>query len=236
MAPETTWTLRFSFAMWRIKGGSIDERELHITRPGLSDAKLREWMDAIESETLLRVKVRFPARQKEGWMAAELVQMVGIDTSDGELNAKAVEWRKPVKVRRPNLGTFTLNRRFNEYEANIIWVSKRVRLALRRDGTDDEAVFVAAQALCKAQRTWDNRVRAFAAKELMTDVYDDWLESHGKRLTRRAFEAQMKLGGIALSADGGFEFWFDDGDMFGGHAIMVSGTLTDGPTDAGIHG
>ncbi|TWU34194.1 hypothetical protein [Novipirellula artificiosorum] len=30
--------------------------------------------------------------------------------------------------------------------------------------------------------------------------------------------------------------WFDDGDLFWGHAIMVSGDVENGPDDAGIHG
>jgi len=46
----------------------------------------------------------------------------------------------------------------------------------------------------------------------------------------------MTLRSITLEQGGVFEFWHDDGDMFGGHSIMVRGTLQDGPTDADIPG
>ncbi len=46
----------------------------------------------------------------------------------------------------------------------------------------------------------------------------------------------MTLTSISLSHDGEFEFWYDDGGLFWDHAIVISGDLKDGPTDATIAG
>ena len=40
----------------------------------------------------------------------------------------------------------------------------------------------------------------------------------------------MTLESIAVYPDGKLEFWFDDGDLFFGHWMSVSGNLSDGPT------
>ena len=47
---------------------------------------------------------------------------------------------------------------------------------------------------------------------------------------------RMELESIEIRADGSFEFWFADGDMFYGHSIHVSGDMEHGPDDAAMEG
>jgi hypothetical protein len=46
----------------------------------------------------------------------------------------------------------------------------------------------------------------------------------------------MRLTSITVGHGGRFTFWHEDGDLFWGHSITVSGTLAKGPTDADIPG
>jgi hypothetical protein len=46
----------------------------------------------------------------------------------------------------------------------------------------------------------------------------------------------MRLKSVTVYPDGSFDFWHDDGDLFWGHSIQVSGDLLDGPTHADIPG
>lgn len=39
-----------------------------------------------------------------------------------------------------------------------------------------------------------------------------------------------------IKPDGQFEFWHNDGDMFYGHSIQISGSLKEGLTDSDIPG
>ena len=45
-----------------------------------------------------------------------------------------------------------------------------------------------------------------------------------------------ELDAIQVNGDGGFEFWFNDGELLWDDAIRVSGTLSDGPTAAQMEG
>ena len=47
---------------------------------------------------------------------------------------------------------------------------------------------------------------------------------------------RMELESIEIRADGSFEFWFADGDMFYGHSIHVSGDMENGPDRADMEG
>lgn len=46
----------------------------------------------------------------------------------------------------------------------------------------------------------------------------------------------MKLEAITVRPNGEFEFWHDDGDLFWGHSILISGDLNHGLEDADIPG
>ena len=235
---ETTWTMRFSFVLWRQTGGTVDERELYVSKPGLSDAKLTDLMSAIEADEIYRVRLRFPARlRRRDYIQAELVRMIGKDTSDTELTAKAEERRKPVTIRHPYFGTLTLDRRLNCYVADVQWNSENVRLALSLDdGADELALLATAHELFKRQKTWDKRVRDFAVSELLELKNGTWLGEDEKEFTPTTFKARIRLETIDVCADGSFQFWFNDGNLFWGHVIQVSGGMEEGPTDANIAG
>ena len=47
---------------------------------------------------------------------------------------------------------------------------------------------------------------------------------------------RMELDAIQIYEDGAFEFWFNDGDLFWGHSIHVTGSLKAGPEDAQMEG
>jgi hypothetical protein len=53
---------------------------------------------------------------------------------------------------------------------------------------------------------------------------------------KEEFKARMALESVTVEADGSFQFWYGDGDLFWGHSIQVSGNLAEGPTDASLAG
>ena len=63
-----------------------------------------------------------------------------------------------------------------------------------------------------------------------------WVEEGEKKVTAAQFRKRMKLESVSFYPDGSLEFCHDDGDLFWGHTILVSGTLRRGPTDADIPG
>ena len=94
--------------------------------------------------------------------------------------------------------------------------------------------------LMERQEEWDQRVRALAAEKLLS-LANDWAQEpeedrEPEEITRDQFMERMELDAIQVYEDGAFEFWFNDGDLFWGHSIHVTGSLANGPEEAQMEG
>ena len=153
---------------------------------------------------------------------------------DPDLKAILEEQKKPVTIEEEGLGVFTLNRQVNWFEAGVDWLGTEISLVFDRE--EDRAGCAAnARALLASAADWDRRVREYAAGELL-DSANDWAEDGEEPITREQFMERMEPESVEIRADGSFEFWFADGEMFYGHSIHVSGNLTGGPDAAQMEG
>jgi hypothetical protein len=73
-------------------------------------------------------------------------------------------------------------------------------------------------------------------KELLSLKNEAWREEGESPLAAADFIKRMKLESISVLTNGDIEFWHDDGDLFWGHAIEVSGNLKKGLTRAVLQG
>ena len=158
---------------------------------------------------------------------------------DPDLKAILEEQKKPVTFREEGLGTFTLNRQVDWFETEINWLGTEISLTIDMEEAREEALQNAKTLLASAA-DWDKRVRECAADELLQNA-NDWnqeMEKDGETptITREQFMERMELESIEVMADGSFQFWFADGDMFYGHSIWVSGDLENGPDEASMEG
>lgn len=154
---------------------------------------------------------------------------------DPDLKAILEEQKKPVTFQEDGLGTFTLNRQVGWFETEADWLGTAISLVFDRE--EDRADCVSrAKALLAEAESWDRRVREYAAGELL-DLANDWAENaEAGEVTGEQFMERMELESIEMRADGSFEFWFSDGDLFYGHSIHVSGDLDSGPDEASMEG
>jgi hypothetical protein len=65
---------------------------------------------------------------------------------------------------------------------------------------------------------------------------ESWLGDNESEVSAEAFVERLALQSITVYPDGELEFGFEDGDLFWGHFIIVSGSLSEGPRDASIAG
>jgi hypothetical protein len=123
------------------------------------------------------------------------------------------------------------------FEGKAKWNRKTVALHLEpgEDGGIADAIKT-AEALWAGQAAWQRKVDEFAVARLLPAKNDSWLGEGERELTPADFKKRMKLQSIYVAGDGRFEFWHEDGGLFGGHAIQISGTLQDGLTDADTPG
>lgn len=235
---EKFWTMRFSVQPWRTKDGPIEKMELSVCKPNLTDAKLDASMKPIEPNTIVRLRVRLENNKDGlGRRQATLLKLVGKTEADTELNALLAEMQKPVTLDHPILGTFTLNREVDWFEATVKWNSKKAKLYLaRRQSTKDQKLLEVAELVWKKQGSWDKQARALAVKELLPLKNDLWLGDNEREFTPQRFKDRMKLESIVIDRKGDIEFTFADGNLFWGHVIQVGGNIKKGLRYANIAG
>ena len=151
---------------------------------------------------------------------------------DPELKALLEEQKKPVKLEVDGLGTFTLNRNLGWYDASVEWQGEEISLNLDRNEETLDDAQETAKALMADQANWDQRVRAYAAEQLLERV-NDLLQSEddaAELYTAEILAEQFQIDSVLAGPDGIFEFWFSDDDLFLAHPVHVTGTLEQGPT------
>ena len=78
---------------------------------------------------------------------------------------------------------------------------------------------------CNAIVEWFKKnahaVKEFAAEEMLELKNDNWLEEGEEELTEEEFVKKMEINSVFIDTDNAVSLYYDDGDMFWGHAIVV---------------
>lgn len=231
------WTASIGLTAWMEE----DSPDIHREKTGLVTLADEELLGYLRQRTPPDFIIKFRAR-----MALDGGRLLLLNLPepgfDPDLKAILEEQKKPESTYVDGLGTFVFNRQVEWYEAEVDWLEGKVRLDFDQGPAEEmKAAQETAKALLADAAGWDARVRAYAAQELLA-LANQWAADGGEEdgepeeLTAETFMARMEPDAIQVDGDGGFEFWFNDGEMFWGHSIRVSGSLTDGPTDAQMEG
>ena len=231
------WTLRFTLISWRQDGGAVQSTPLAVARE-LEDGPMRDLQNRLKPYLVARLRARV-ITDETGTLRAEMDEFLGEETGDDDLNRAAAELQKPVTFADPTLGTLTLERAYDWFAGTATWCGVPVRVML--EATEPPQVEQAARharTLWDNQDEWSRRICDYAVQELLPLKNDSWLddESDEKPLTPDQFKARMRVESIGITPSGDFDFIHDDGDLFFGHAIQITGTMDGGPDRADIPG
>ena len=224
---EKLWTASIGLTAWMEE----DSPEIHRGEFVLSAVGDDQLLEILRHRAPRDFILKFRARASEDGTRLLLLDLPE-PGFDPDLKAILEEQKKPVTFWEEGLGTFTLNRQVNWFETNVDWLGTEISLVFDRE-EDRAACIQNAKVLLAAANHWDKRVREYAADELVS-LANDWAED--EEVTREQFMERMEPESIEVRADGAFEFWFADGEMFYGHSIHVTGSLTDGPCTAQMEG
>lgn len=134
-------------------------------------------------------------------------------------------------------GDLVLDPDVDWFEATADWNGKALRVVFPVDEeTLHESALISAQSLWSEQIKWKQVIEAYAIQSLLDIKNDTWLEDDEAELTADQFLSRIILETISIASDGDFEFWYNDGDLFGGHSIVVRGNLELGPIEACTEG
>ena len=243
---EKYWTVNAGITAWQdVSSGSV-----HVVENCLLSAMVEntdELRDKLKANSIITVKAR---KGEKHFLLREVIES---GNAYPELEKILEEQLKPVYYKDAGLGTFTLDKSINTFNNEIEWLGKSIDVSFDL-GTEEEmrdAVSV-LHALVKEQSGWDARARAFAAEEL-TDLANDWQDEEDDEdedgeddedsgdgedgeITEEEFARRIILESVSVDADGAFNFWFGDDDLFYGHVICVEGDIKDGFESADIMG
>jgi hypothetical protein len=225
------WSLVFHLAAHRV-AEKLETTTLRCEIP-MSRPDMREWMSRIDAYAFVDATVTGLTEQG----AALLSDLKIVDDSDSELAAIKEAMLVPVMVQTDLFGAIELDRNIDQYQGSMTWCGAPVRLSIScADLANPIAAVEVAESLFRAQKDWQGRVQEFAADRLLALKNDSWLGDDEEKLSREVFVSRMTLEEISVDENGDFSFWHDDGDLFWGHAIMISGNLESGLSDADIPG
>ena len=80
---------------------------------------------------------------------------------------------------------------------------------------------VLANKILKWLETNLDKSKLFAATELIELKNETWLEEDEEPINESKFVGMIKFSDVTAFADGNFEIYFDDSDIFWGHLIRV---------------
>jgi hypothetical protein len=87
-----------------------------------------------------------------------------------------------------------------------------------------------ARAIYRAVDSVVDRTANYAASKLLELKNDSWEEEDGKVISHQEFKERLVISSITLDHDGDLVIYFEDGDLFFGHHVMVTES-SDGSLD-----
>jgi len=230
--PAAEWTLRFTLQEWRGADGIIHTTPLSVSRT-TTESETKALMARLSGARVISARVRFTAENE-----AELLEVVETRVAaDDPLLLRAEILSKPATHRDERFGTLVLDPAAGLWEGKAAWGADTIVVQLEAENEAELAASLrTARALWDDQAAWAERIRAFAVQSLLPRKNKRWLDEGEAPVTAAEFRARMRLESVTVDHEGGFTFWHDDGELFQGHAIEITGNLRDGPTRADIPG
>jgi hypothetical protein len=220
----------FTLQPWRVRGEPVRDSRLDVHAE----------VDRTEFEARMKSIAPYEVHElvvRTSESGVEIMRILGRNDTDDELRSAADSLRQPHCLQDPDFGTLVLDRSVNWFTATIPWQGQTVELYVEPDERGDfTSAFETARALFHAQAIWTARFEDRAVVSLLTVKNESWLEDGDAPVTEREFRSRIRLASIKVSESGRFECDFEDGELFWGHAIVVRGTLSDGPTRGTIMG
>lgn len=236
--PNAGWIGAVPLVVWRSDDGPVEVSPLRIEHPlghGLPSSD--PWMASFRPRMVVKIRIAGEIGKKGLWPFAKFAEYLG-EADDAELMKAADPILNPPDFVDADLGRFVADLRLPElFNGTATWLGEPVDLTLSTRTRDDlpDCAATAKQLLKDAGR-WQTE----AEKTIIDNLYELWVEEWRPKeapiLSRRDFADRLTKPAITIYEGGEFEMEFGDGDLFGGHWILVPGSLEEGIEDAGLAG
>ncbi|MCA9039706.1 MAG: DUF2262 domain-containing protein [Planctomycetaceae bacterium] len=243
LGPSVNWTrgddhhdLVFDLPVWRIEGCALNSVEIRVLQIG-NQVELDKIIQSIETEGRIRFRAHYSDQFQGKPVQAALVELLDEEVIDPELDCAVREYLTPKIFRDDRFGKFLFDRSLNWYNCQTRWLKTSINLTLiEKDEQRLKLMLCVTDSLFDHAKKWDNAAREYAAFRLLNLKNRSWLDedNNERPVTERKFKKRITMQSICINPDFSFDFWFDDGGLFFGHQINVTGNLEEGFTHAGI--
>lgn len=224
------WELTLMIQPWRVDGGTIQTAKLIAIVHNLDRESAQALARAHPPGEVVRIAANaLPA-------AGEDRPSIAIATLQGLIDAPDLAgFTVPAPVfapyDHPALGQFVKDKDYLPHIGTAVWNGAPVELWLDGEEADLDACAAHAEAMLANAAVWQAEMTARACAKLYANWDAVWREDDPV-LADTEWKARLTLEALSVTASGRFTATFADGDLFWGHAIEVSGSLTEGATDA----
>lgn len=200
----------------------------------------------LKEETIYLLRVRRPrahtdksGREIPAGRGLFVTGVVRRGCHNAQLEKILEDFRRPRSVTLSDGTELAFERRVGWYSGEVEWIDEMCDVILAANDDTNECspeALNAFESIYAAREEWDKKAREYAAKEL-TELANDWRQDDDNHvITRAEFARRIGAPCISVDEDGGFQFIYDDDDMFWGHIVTVFGSLEEGFAEAMIEG
>ena len=163
-----------------------------------------------------------------------VTEIVSDNEKNDFLENLLTEYKKEVSVNSAVLGKLILNKQLNCFETTVDWCGKNAGFSVN-DNIDEN--LTTAEYFYRNRHEWDKKAREYASK-CLTELANDWQyqeaedENEVIEITVKEFSERLEINDITIYADGNFNIYYADDDMFWGHTVIVSGNISTGFNEA----
>lgn len=122
----------------------------------------------------------------------------------------------------PTLGLLRYNPEYNHYKGQITFQQRQVLIYIETDDRDNITSLLDRADRCFCQLDiYAENAKDYAVWGLLEIKNQSWLDEDEEPLTAEQFKTCMTLESLVISSDGGVQFYYNDGDLFWGHCILI---------------
>ena len=244
---DKSWSASGEYIAYREPGGELIEAEGQFWFVNCTEERMYELMDMIKPYSIMRAIADF-----EGTFTVDKLLETDVIPSEDE-NAFCERYKIPITFNDEQFGTFVFDKGIKWYAGAVDYQGDSINVTLESEDDIKTLRFI-----CKDMDGFIAKASRYAAKELLElgnqwlyegtmdegDNYEGMMDEDDNEvdftpLTEDDFAKRIALNEISLddTEDGGhYSLWFDDGDIFAGHSIRVSGSIESGFIEAVMEG
>lgn len=228
---ETLWTAGITLTAWRLCDVNAPvHHEMRRLMAEVDDEDLKWLQRMIKKDCVVKLQVREIAG------GFELEELLESYCNDAEMLEICSSQQEPVYFEDEELGRFELNRAAGVYEQLYRKNGMEVRVTFDADEDTDrmQLALQTARTLLSNLPFWAEAGADYAAEQLLELKNTTWRQEEEEEMSQETFAAALWLNDILALPGGKFQLWFNDGDLFGGLAVYVDGSIYGRFTKAGI--